>query len=396
MMVWAKKNLFRSWADSIITVLATVFIGFAAYQILTFIFISGRWEIVRQNLSILMIGTWPEAELMRLSVVLVGLAFLSSVSSAVITNSLYRQGDDVGHQVSLGTQVLTWLKNMWPILLVVFVLLTQISTPGPLYLTAAVVASVIGGRVVGSLLPRRLSVVWIMLSVVLLLVSVGVLNAGVSWSDWSGLFLNLFLAAFSISLCFPLGVLLALGRRSEFPILRWMSVGFIELFRGVPLIGFLLMAAVALGFFVPSGFTPGLIVRALVVLTLFTSAYVAEIVRGGLQSVPRGQVEAARANGLTPIPITFRIVLPQALRNVIPALVGQFIALFKDTALVGAAMSVSDFLDFGLVVTKQPEFRGQGLVIETLLFIMFVFWAGSYTMSQASQRLETRLGVGDR
>ena len=131
-------------------------------------------------------------------------------------------------------------------------------------------------------------------------------------------------------------------------------------------------------------------------LVLFTSAYVAEIVRGGLQSVPRGQVEAGRANGLSPLAITTRIVLPQAIRNVIPSLVGQFISLFKDTTLAGAALGVTDLLSAAQASTAQAEFRGQGLIAETLVFVLLVFWAGSFTMSSESQRLERRLGVGQR
>ena len=129
---------------------------------------------------------------------------------------------------------------------------------------------------------------------------------------------------------------------------------------------------------------------------LFTSAYIAEIVRGGLQSVPPGQIEAGKANGLTPIPIITRIVLPQAIRNVIPALVGQFISLFKDTTLAGAAMGLTDLLGGAEASTAQADFRGQGLIAETLVFVLLIFWAGSYTMSRESQRLETKLGVGER
>jgi general L-amino acid transport system permease protein len=138
------------------------------------------------------------------------------------------------------------------------------------------------------------------------------------------------------------------------------------------------------------------VVRAIVVFVLFTGAYVAEIVRGGLQSVPTGQIEAGRSLGMMPISITRRIVLPQALRNVIPALVGQFISLFKDTVLAGAAMGLPDLLNGAEVITSQPGFAGQGLIAESLVFVLLIFWAGSYTMSNESQRLEARLGVGQR
>ena len=122
----------------------------------------------------------------------------------------------------------------------------------------------------------------------------------------------------------------------------------------------------------------------------------AEIVRGGLQSVPRSQEEAARSLALSPVRITFLIVLPQALRNVIPAQVGQFISLFKDTTLAGAALGLFEVLEVGQAITQQGAFAGQELLPETFVFIAFLFWLGSYTMSRESQRVERKLGVGSR
>jgi general L-amino acid transport system permease protein len=214
--------------------------------------------------------------------------------------------------------------------------------------------------------------------------------------DWGGLLLTLYLAIAGIVLSFPIGVLLALGRRSSFPAVRMVCVGYIELIRGVPLITLLFMSALAIGLFLPDFVPiPGLVVRAIVALVLFTAAYVAEIVRGGLQGVPKGQIEAAQALGMSPLRITRRIVLPQALRNVIPALVGQFISLFKDTSLV-SIIPLLELLNVAQIVHAQPDFRGQGLHAETLVFASFVYWAFCYSMSRASQRLEQRLGVGER
>jgi general L-amino acid transport system permease protein len=122
---------------------------------------------------------------------------------------------------------------------------------------------------------------------------------------------------------------------------------------------------------------------------------VAEIVRGGLQAVPKGQVEAAQALGLSTVATTRLIVLPQALRVVIPALVGQFISLFKDTSLV-FIIGLTDLLAVASIVTQQPDFQAQGLIFETLVFVSLVYWVGSYSMSRESQRLEQRLGVGER
>ncbi|MPZ87555.1 MAG: ABC transporter permease subunit [Nitriliruptorales bacterium] len=149
-------------------------------------------------------------------------------------------------------------------------------------------------------------------------------------------------------------------------------------------------------FFLPPGADrPGGVTRALIVFVLFASAYVAEDVRGGLQGVPKGQVEAAKALGMSPVPTTLLVVLPQALRNVLPALVSQFISLTKDTVLV-AIIGLTDVVRIARAVTSQPEFVGQGLQAETLLFAAFLLWSVCFAMSRTSQRLEQRLGLGVR
>jgi general L-amino acid transport system permease protein len=295
---------------------------------------------------------------------------------------------------------------LWPAIAGIVLLLTLTETATPSLVVAGALAAGIVARLIGVLLPRRSLLPLIVLALIVAVAMVWLLAQPVGWDDWGGLMLNLFLAGISIVLCFPFGVLLALGRQSKLPLIRAVSTAYIELFRGVPLIALLFMANVALGFFVPNTFAvfglfevdlvPGKVVRAIVVFTMFTAAYVAEIVRGGLQSVPRGQIEAGQAQGMSPFHVTFLIVLPQALRNVIPALVGQFISLFKDTTLAGAAMGFLELLTAAQAATKQPDFRGQGLIAETLVFVCLMFWVGSYTMSRESQRLEEKLGVGSR
>ncbi|MEM7341905.1 MAG: amino acid ABC transporter permease [Actinomycetota bacterium] len=218
--------------------------------------------------------------------------------------------------------------------------------------------------------------------------------SGIDWSEWSGLHLTMTVAVASTLLAFPIGVLLALGRRSSLPAIRVMSVAYIEFFRGAPLITFLLAGAFFLGFFLNTESPLSLITRAIAAITLFSAAYIAEIVRGGLQAVPKGQVEAGLASGLSQPQITRFIVLPQALRAVIPAMVGQFISLFKDTSLLGI-IALSEFLDVRLLVHAQEDFRGFGIA-ETMTFVAFGFWAFAFAMSRESQRLERRLGVGQR
>ena len=264
--------------------------------------------------------------------------------------------------------------------------------------TRIVAATAVAFRFLGRRVPPRRFRLVALAVLVGIVAAYGVIRwfGGVERDDWGGLLLTVFLAIAGITLSFPLGVLLALGRRSTFPAVRAVCIAYIELIRGVPLLTILFMSAFALGFFLPPGSErPTLVTRAIVALVLFTAAYVAEIVRGGLQSVPRGQIEAAQAVGLSPLKTTRLIVLPQALRAVIPGLVGQFISLFKDTSLV-FIIGLTDLLAVAELATKQPDFLAQGLIFETLVFISFIYWAGSYWMSRESQRLETRLGVGQR
>jgi general L-amino acid transport system permease protein len=199
-----------------------------------------------------------------------------------------------------------------------------------------------------------------------------------------------------IALAFPLGLLLALGRRSSLPAIRLVSVGYIEAFRAVPLVTLLFLGGFMVGFLFPNTVEPpSFLVRAVIAITVFEAAYIAEIVRGGLQAVPHGQVEAAQAVGLSPVKVMRLVVLPQALRAVIPAMVGQFISLFKDTSLL-TIIGFFELLEVANIVTQQPAFQGQGLRPVTLTFVGLIYWAGCSTMSRESQRLERRLGVGER
>ena len=216
---------------------------------------------------------------------------------------------------------------------------------------------------------------------------------GIDWKDWGGLHLNLVTAAATTTMAFPIGLLLALGRRSSLPVLRVMCTIYIEIFRGVPLITLLFMAQFFVGYFLDGNNLP-LVTKAIIVFTMFSAAYIAEIVRGGLQSVPKGQVEAGQAMGMSPAAITRLLVLPQALKAVIPAMVGQFISLFKDTSLL-TFIGITEFLGVREIVHSQSAFRGFGIA-ETLVYVALGFWAFSFTMSRESQRLERRLDVGDR
>ena len=209
-----------------------------------------------------------------------------------------------------------------------------------------------------------------------------------------GFAITLIVAVFTLMFSFPLGVLLALARTSKFPIFRVLSTSFIEVIRGVPLITILIFFTIMLQLFLPDGMHISLLAAATLGYTLFSAAYLAENVRGGLQSVRRGQYEASDAVGLTAAQRTSFIVLPQALRVSIPPLVGQVIATFKETSLL-AIVGIFDILRMAnSVIPAQTQFLG--VKREGLLFVCVVYWVFSYSMSKHSQRLERRLGVGER
>jgi len=212
-----------------------------------------------------------------------------------------------------------------------------------------------------------------------------------------GLSLTIVLAVTAVVLSFPFGLILALGRTSTMPIFRLLSTAYIELIRGVPLITWLLIAFLMLTAALPEGITIGGVARAIAAMAFFNAAYLAENVRGGLQSISAGQKEASKALGLSTLQETIFITLPQALRAVMPALVGQTIALFKDTSLV-TIVGLFDFLHIArsVIPSQSQPFNFIGSVKETLLFAALVYWLFTFTFSRISLRLEKRLGVGER
>jgi len=218
--------------------------------------------------------------------------------------------------------------------------------------------------------------------------------AGLSYVEnerWGGLMLTLLLATFGIAFAFPISILLALGRRSRLPVVRALSVLWIELVRGVPLISLLFMASVMLPLFLPEGVSIDKLLRALIAMIVFAAAYLAEVVRGGLQAIPHGQEEAADALGLPYWRKTLLVILPQALRIAIPPLVNTFIAFFKDTSLV-VIIGLFDLLTSIKVALTEPAWSGFG--VEAYIFASLVYFAFCFAMSRYSQNLERELERG--
>lgn len=209
--------------------------------------------------------------------------------------------------------------------------------------------------------------------------------------QWGGLFLTLVVSGIGIAFSLPAGVVLALGRRSKLPVISLLCTMFIELFRSVPLITVLFMFNTMLPLFLPAGTEVNQLARAIVAVCLFSAAYMAEIVRGGLQAIPRGQYEAAAAMGLSYWQSTQLIILPQALKIMIPAIVGNFIGLFKDTTLV-SIIGLFDLLSMARAITDDGNWVG--LFFEPFVFVAMIYFVFCFAMSQYSMNLERKLDTG--
>ena len=394
MITWMRRNLFRSVTDSLLTVVSATILGAVLIQVFQFVFLNGRWEIIQVNLKILLVGRFPE-ELMYL----VGLSILAiCFSIASLAGGVERASSNnqtLPAKLWGSFQRFGLLAATATLLIVLAADFDAVAFGG--YILVSIVAGTLFGRLRRTTALKKLpGLIWVFLNASIPMALIFITIGQAALEEWGGFLINFYLAIVSITLSFPIGVLLALGRRSSLPLLRWLSTTYIELIRGAPLFVLLLLAGVALEFFIPANIAPDAIFRAITVFTLFTAAYLAEIIRGGLQSIPKGQEEAGKALGLSTFKITFLITLPQALRNVIPAQIGQFISLFKDTTLAGVALSVFELLNVGTAITKQDDYLGLGLIYETLAFVGLLFWVGSYVMSRESQRIEKKLGVGVR
>ncbi len=382
---WLRRNLFSDLLNSLLTVVALAFVFFIARLLLRWAFVNAEWGVIPANFNLIMRGQYPSAEAWRLWLIIHLLGAIVGMMWRLISG-----------QFSGAARVLVAIPFVL-MLVPFFAMETRLN----LLITAA--ASGAGYLVAGSLYIQRRGRATAYLLLVYLVIML-ILLRGVGAEEglmppvqpilWGGLLLSLLLAFFGITLSFPLGVLLALGRQSKLPAIRVISVVYIEFIRGVPLISLLFMGQVMLQLFLPDGFPlVDRVLRALVAITLFSAAYTAENVRGGLQSISRGQYEAAQALGLSTFQSTIHIILPQALRAVIPVLVGQFISLFKDTTLV-ALVGIFDLLGIARTIIANPDWLGTQP--EVFAFIAVLFWIFSYSMSYASRRIEQRLGVGER
>jgi general L-amino acid transport system permease protein len=393
---WIRDNLFSNAWNTLLTLVMAPLLAWVTASFVRFLFVTARWEIVEVNLTNFMVGGFPRQQLWRLWVALAVMAVAIGAGAGVTAATARETAIAAGRDPTVDHR--DRLQRAGPPLVLLAVLVVFARTALPLLLLGGVLAAGAAAFVLGRRVPHRLRGKVVLAAVIGIIAALWSVSSfgGVPRGAWGGLLLTAYYTIGALLLAFPIGVALALGRRSTLPLVRVGCATFIEFFRGSPLIALLFVGWLILPFFLPPGFpTLNLVTRALIIFVMFTSAYVAEIVRGGLQSVPRGQWEAAQALGLSPWKQTRLVVLPQALRSVIPALVGQAISLFKDTTLVLIIGQV-ELLAVAQNVTQQERFLGQGYIVETLVFVSLIYWVGSYWMSRESQRLEARLGVGTR
>ena len=383
---WVRSNLLSTWYNGLFTVLLLGVLYLLLKGVLTWAFTTADWSAVTSNLKLFAVGQYPSEEIWRVSLSLLLASFLSGLSwgvwgGVVRTFALaLALGLGASAFLPLGLDTLGFEGRLW-----------LLANPALLTL-GFLLARVAGVR------PRWVIIGWLLAFFLILILLRGFKGNSllplVETGLWGGLLLTFLLALVGIVASFPIGVLLALGRRSSLPVVSLFSTLYIELIRGVPLVSLLFMAQVIVPLFLPEDIRIERVLRALIAITLFSAAYMAENVRGGLQSVPKGQAEAAKALGLSDHYTMLFVILPQALRAVIPTIVGQFISLFKDTSLV-VIVGLLDILGIGksIVLGNVQWIDAQR---EVYLFVAVVFWVFTFSMSYASHKLEAALGVGRR
>jgi general L-amino acid transport system permease protein len=375
--LWLHKNLFSTWYNSLLTVVCLILLFWLVRGVITWATTQAQWAVIQVNLRLFLVGRFPQTLYWRIWIVLAIASTFSAISGGIFFSNQQITRDKIALFTLIGG------------ILLIILPLDLTSRLWLLSIAVLIFAGFWFGKKFTKLLTPWLSLLWLLsFPVIFWLIGGGLGLQPVPTNLWNGLLLTLLMAAVSILLSFPIGVLLALGRTSDLPVVRWFSILYIEIVRGVPLIGILFLAQVMLPLFLSPDVRLDRVLRGITGLILFSAAYMAENVRGGLQSVPRGQIEAAKALGLNTAFVVLLIVLPQALRAVIPAIVGQFIGLFKDTSLL-SLVGLVELTGIARSILAQPQFIGRHT--EVYLFIGFIYWVFCYSMSLASRQLEKQL-----
>lgn len=379
---WIRRNLFPSTSGTLLTIAAAVFMGLLIIALLWFVFIDANWRIVTVNRWLLFAGGFPREEAWRLWV---GMGFVFMLIGLTYgTWSSFGRRDHVFVALSGVFVVFIMAHGGAAIWSSVWFLLAV----GVMYLSYAVTSRI--PRELGPVRTLQQRIVGGLLAVSLPVALVILLSGDASVRQLDGFVLNLVLAPVGIVGGLVMAIPLAIGRASSMKTISWTCTAYIEIVRGAPLLGWLFVAL----FILDDVIGGELIVRAMVVMAVFTGAYMAESIRGALQALPRGQFEAAHAVGLSRMQALRLIILPQALRISIPPIVGQAIAIWKDTTLVTVILPLRELKGNADSAIAQREFIDDR--IEAYIFVAVVFWAVAFMMSRISQRVERTLGVGER
>jgi general L-amino acid transport system permease protein len=380
-----RRELFATPLDGLITLGLVGFLLAVATALLRWVFFQAEWAVIQANTTLFAVGRYPIEQQWRLWLLTTLLAAATGLSWGLLRGPSRRW--PVNDQLAAGILIVLAVVGSWALKLAPAI---QLRWCGIAALMLAVRwAAGRWGHTWPMGLRRLVPLIWPLLYLLgMVLISGGLGLMQVPPSEWGGLLLTLLEASFAILLCFPLGILLALGRRSDLPLLRWGSVVYIEFIRGAPLITLLFLGQNILGFLLPGGLAPDRVWRAAWVLTFFAAAYVAEAVRSGLAALPAGQLEAARSLGLPMHQALIHVVLPQALRIALPATVGQFITLLQDTTLL-SLIGLLDLLGTARTVMANPEFLGKNA--EVYLVLAVLFWCCCAALGLGSRALESRL-----
>lgn len=376
---WLRKNLFQNWASTLATVVMAALGVWVVRAMVQWVLNGADWGVIVTNLQLLLIGQYPRDQVWRLWLVLMVMGVVAGLSWGV--------------WVKYERKGATALVVGMPFLLALlpYDTLTRV-------LWAVLGMVTLGAYLLGSRFPtqlRRAALVgWLAFLPVAMVLIYGLgddtVLPTVATNIWGGLLLTLIIAGIGLTLSFPIGVVLAVGRRSKYPVIRAACIVYIELIRSVPLITVLFMAQTMIPLFLPDSISIDRVARAIIAFTVFSAAYMAENVRGGLQAVPKGQYEAAGAVGLNGYQSLRLIILPQALRSIIPILTASIIAGFRDTSLV-LILGLLDLLGIAKATLAQPEFLGRH--IEVYSFLAAVYWFISYGISYVGLMIEERMGV---
>ncbi len=376
-IIWAKNNLFNTWYNAVITLFLSYFLTKAVRSMVQWIF-SVSWVVIPRNLKLILTGAYPVDQLWRIWFILLVGTFLAGISY-----SLLKKG----------------IRGTVLVLILVPALLASLgfSHVSRMYLLSLSICQVVG-YLSGKYLFGGKAVIIAAVGWVIFVPFIYVMVNGFTGPEgflplvrtnlWGGLLLSMIISITSIILSFVLGLFLALGRRSELIVIRYFSIGVIEIIRGVPLITLLFLGYLILPLALPANITIGVLLRAMAGIVLFHAAYMAENIRGGFQGLSKTQYEAAYAMNFNKFQSMVLIILPQVIKNIIPVLVNSFTGMVKDTSLI-SIIGLLDLVGISTAIAANPEFMSDSQ--QVLLFLSLIYFILCFSISRTSRKIEASM-----